>query len=158
MPREGSIEVRIDAETGSVTLPSDLELHPHGMVPTYWPSPLQLRATRDMSNGYMWHDVEGANFAGEPCIVQVCSFLNSIERINFDFAWDWKVKELWRDQAEVQRQIELARVQLRAALKRPFARGTERFRWGDAYSVYDDRSGGIPHIGLWFDPPPEFSA
>ena len=144
-------EVIIDPETGVVSLASGLELQPFGGVPTSWPAPLTLRDVWDVENGYFWHYVEGAQFASEACEVQVCSFKNSIEQVLFKFVWESQ-KPLYDNQIEVERQIRQGRKGLSALLDRSFVTGREDFSWGSALSVYDDRSGGIPRIGVFYDP------
>ena len=148
-------KVAIDPETGVVAVGEAVQLRPHGKVPISWPSRLHLLKTRGMRNGYVWHDVGGVSLAGEPCIVQICAFLGSIERINFALIGKRSARLPGADQAEAHRQIDVARAGLRTLLKRPFETGTETFPWGVAYAVYDDRSGGVPQVGVWFDPPPE---
>jgi hypothetical protein len=145
-------EISIEPKTGAVSIGSALVLTPRGSIPPAIPSKvLKLRAIRDMHTGYVWHDFEGASFAGKPCILRVCILGNCITRVSLDFLQAEHSGPLWADRAEVMRQIAIARFALSGMLGRSFVNGAERFPWGSAHAGYDDKSGGVPSIGFRYD-------
>jgi hypothetical protein len=149
-----SSEIIIDAETGGLSIGVARVLSPHAVVPrAILPNQLTLRAIRDMRTGYVWHDFEGATFGGRPCILKLCALEESLEEIDIDFLRSVPAEPPWANPAEVSRHIALGRFILSGLLQRSFATGLERFPWGIAYSVYDDKSGGIPRIGLAYREP-----
>jgi hypothetical protein len=147
-----SNEISIDPGTGALSVGSAMTLAPHGSLPPFeTPLAITRRPPRDMRTGYFWHDFEGASFAGRPCIIRACVLQDRVVHICLDFLRTEASGPLWHDQAEVTRQIAMARFAFCGMLERSFATGSERFPWGIAYAVYDDKSGGVPGIGLRYD-------
>lgn len=149
-PAPNTTEIAIDAETGALRVGDMVAIHPHRPLPRM-PKALRLRTIRDMRTGYVWHDYEGPNLGGQPCILRVCVHgTTGVERIDLDFIRVESGRPIWADPQEVLREIARGRFVLSGLLNRSFETGLEQFSWGKAYSVYDDRSGGVPHIGVWF--------
>jgi hypothetical protein len=142
----------VDASTGAILVGSSVRFVPHGALPSNIATDvLALGAVRDMRTGYFWHDFTGALFANRPCLLSVCTFGPEVVHIQIKFMRENESAPVWADHSAVLREIALGRATLAAQLGKSFATGTEWFPWGVAWSQYDDKSGGIPSIGVRYD-------
>ena len=98
------------------------------------------RADTDHRNGYEWLSFQRVSFASHACGFSLCFHDGRLEQVHLGIASPGTgLQESWPSRDASEREVALIRSELRRQLHRDFTSGHERFAWGTAWSVFDEK-------------------
>lgn len=101
---------------------------------------------RDFGNGYTWLAFRGLSFGGRPCALSLCFLHSRFAEASWGVEMaDGAADGSWPTREECDLEIAFVRAILREQTGRAFAKGSERFAWGELWSSYDPKGGGAGH-------------
>jgi hypothetical protein len=94
----------------------------------------------DHHNGYVWDMFRGLKFIGYPCGIAVCFHFDRLTEIHFGVSLPGAgLENGWPTREAIDQEVEFVRSTLSDVFSVSFESGSQRFKWGEVWSMFDQR-------------------
>lgn len=150
MPQQPAIE--LSPTTGAITIEGVEMVLAAGLRLDSARSALAnfYRRSIDHNNGYEWLSFGGLSFAGRPCNISACFKETKLTEVHLGVSLSDIQEAGWPSRQDIEREVAFVRAALSKSLHRSFSSGSEKFNWGQVWSVFDPKgfiaSAGVRYV------------